>query len=740
MPSDEKPFDDTSDTGQILKPDESIASVENNSLIQRKLEQLQLQLQAYESRLRLMAEAETVLREREHRLRSIFHQTSQLIALLEPNGTVVEINQSALDFAGVTAGAVVGRSFWDTQWWAIAPKIQAQLREAIARAAVGEKICYETSVLGVGNRVITIDFSLKPIWNNDKQVIFLLAEGHNVTQRKQTQAEIDQLNVELEQRVAQRTAQLAASNQEKEEALQRERQAREQAEAARAEIQLYADIFESMQVGLNVWHMVDPTDATSFELVAANPVARRLAAQPDENCLGQRILDCFPNAPQEDLDSLVRVVHSGQDEGRRETYHRDERVPDRCYSYKVFPLSDRKVGVAFEEITERKRAERALSESERRYAALAKISPVGIFRTDSKGNCLYVNDRWCEITGLSLKEALGASWFQTIHPDDRQQVVAEWQQAVQESAPFQSEYRFQQPDGNILWVVGQAIVETGNHGEVISYVGSITDITERKQVELVLQERAQELIYLNTVLARTGALAEKRNQELDQFAYVASHDLKAPLRAIANLSEWIEEDLQEQFQLPEESKHQMQLLRGRVQRMESLINGLLEYSRIGRIQIPTETVVVADLLAEVIDSLAPPASFTIEVAANMPTLTTKQLLLEQVFSNLIGNAIKYHNRTDGKVTISLRDQGKFYEFAVKDDGPGIAPAYHEKIFAIFQTLEARDTRESTGIGLSIVKKIIETEGGTIRVESQVDAGTTFYFTWAKRSPEDKSTS
>lgn len=261
-------------------------------------------------------------------------------------------------------------------------------------------------------------------------------------------------------------------------------------------------------------------------------------------------------------------------------------------------------------------------------------------------------------------------------------------------------------------------------------VAIIRDMTEVQATQAKLESRATELSRVTAILAQTNAALEGRNKELEQFAYVASHDLKAPLRAIANLSEWIEDDLQ--GSLPEENQHQMQLLRGRVHRMEALINGLLEYSRVGRVQVEAEAVNVKTLLDDVIDLLGIPAKFTITIGP-MPQFSTKALLLRQVFANLISNAVTHHDRPAGTITITAIEHSTHYEFAVADDGPGIDPTYHDKIFAIFQTLEARDTKESTGIGLSIVKKIIEAENGQIWVDSAEGQGSTFRFTWPKTS-------
>ena len=222
---------------------------------------------------------------------------------------------------------------------------------------------------------------------------------------------------------------------------------------------------------------------------------------------------------------------------------------------------------------------------------------------------------------------------------------------------------------------------------------------------------------------------EKQNRELDQFAYIVSHDLKAPLRAISNLSEWIKEDLG--TNLPEDSKKNIELLQNRVQRMSALITGILEYSRVGRIKVEQEKVDTNKLLAEIIDTLSPPERFNMNIQPNMPMLKTEKILLQQVFSNLISNAIKYNDKAIGEISVSVKELEVFYEFTVMDNGHGIAPEHQEKVFDIFQTLESKDKTESTGIGLSIVKKIITEHGCTIRIDSEIGKGAKFIFTWPK---------
>ncbi len=222
----------------------------------------------------------------------------------------------------------------------------------------------------------------------------------------------------------------------------------------------------------------------------------------------------------------------------------------------------------------------------------------------------------------------------------------------------------------------------------------------------------------------------KMNQELDQFAYVVSHDLKAPLRAINNLAEWIEEDI---GTTTPEIKSNLNLMRGRVQRMENLINGILDYARVGRRKLEKNTFTIKTLLDEITESLEVPPGFTINFPDTDINITTEKILLHQVLANLIGNAIKYNDKAAGLVRVQVTLHKEHFIFSISDNGPGIPQKYHEKIFGVFQTIEARDTRESTGIGLAIVKKIVEEQDGSIWLESEFTGGATFYFTWPYKS-------
>ncbi len=230
---------------------------------------------------------------------------------------------------------------------------------------------------------------------------------------------------------------------------------------------------------------------------------------------------------------------------------------------------------------------------------------------------------------------------------------------------------------------------------------------------------------------RLIARLSNSNEELESFAYIASHDLKSPLRAINNISQWLEEDLAD---INDTSKGHLALLRSRIKRMENFLDDLLSYSRAGR-NIENTEIISADHLAnDVVQLLNVPEGFKVEVSDNLKSINIPRMPLEQVFHNLISNALKHHDKEEDTIVIEGRDIGGFYEFSISDSGAGIPEEFHDKIFDMFKTLRPRDEIEGSGIGLALVKKILTNFGGSIRLESEVNKGTTFIFTWPKATP------
>lgn len=243
-----------------------------------------------------------------------------------------------------------------------------------------------------------------------------------------------------------------------------------------------------------------------------------------------------------------------------------------------------------------------------------------------------------------------------------------------------------------------------------------------------LQRLSQSLNIMSATLARNFSELKTKNQELDQFAFVVSHDLKAPLRGIDNVTRWLEEDHEDE--LTPVVRQNLDIIKGRTLRLENMINGLLEYARIGRVKKGAEQVDLSQLLSQLCNELVPP-SFSVDIRNTLPPFRTDRLRLEQVFSNLVSNAVKYNDKEEGMIRITSEDAGGNYLFSVTDNGRGIQREYFEKIFVIFQTLQERDAFESTGVGLAIVKKILDDKKSNIHVESKVGEGTTFTFSWPK---------
>lgn len=363
------------------------------------------------------------------------------------------------------------------------------------------------------------------------------------------------------------------------------------------------------------------------------------------------------------------------------------------------------------------KTEEAAHTSKRLEEVVGSISEV-LVQLDGEGNFTYLNHAWENITGYPVHASLGqnlAGFFPSLESREKLMALLDLKTEGKEET-----VKIVTANGDEKWL-GVSLSPYHNGGEHIGYTGTLSDVTARVSAETKLKAYMRDL--------------ERINAELDQFAYVVSHDLKAPLRAINNLSEWIEEDISDM--LEGETKDQFKLLRGRVHRMENLINGILSYSRAGRIKTVKEKFAVRGLVDELCESFSTkkPLSFKIE-GDSATEIEAEKIALTQILQNMISNGIKYNDKPEIEITVGWKDLGTQFEFYVGDNGPGISPEFHERIFVIFQTLQARDEVESTGVGLAIVKKILDEKHSTIRIESTMGEGTTFFFTWPKNETKD----
>ncbi|MEP6508277.1 MAG: PAS domain S-box protein, partial [Gemmatimonadales bacterium] len=430
--------------------------------------------------------------------------------------------------------------------------------------------------------------------------------------------------------------------------------------------------------------------------------------------------------PIEDCPIHKAAQHGGTVTREDEVFWRKDGTP-LSVEYSTSPMSLREghrgAVVAFADITDRLEAQQMVAESEARKSAVLRSTLDSIISMNADGNVTEFNPAAARTFGYTRDEAIGKPLGDLIVPERLRGAHRGGLKRYLETGKEQViGKRLELPAmrKDLTEFDCELTITRSDIGDQPAFTGVLRDISERKQIESERKTSEAERDQLIKALARS-------NTELDQFAYVASHDLKAPLRGIANLSQWIEEDLGEK--LGGENKSQMGMLRGRVHRMEALIDGILQYSRAGRVKARPESIDTGALVAEVIELMAPPREISISIAPNMPTVTAEKIPLQQVFMNLIGNAIKHTGKEIPTIGITWSDAGPFVEFSVGDNGQGIAPQYHERIFGIFQTLEARDKVEGTGIGLSVVQKIVDAKGGRVWVESEVGRGARFKFLW-----------
>ncbi|MGR3274515.1 PAS domain S-box protein [Acaryochloris marina NIES-2412] len=351
-----------------------------------------------------------------------------------------------------------------------------------------------------------------------------------------------------------------------------------------------------------------------------------------------------------------------------------------------------------------------LQESETRFYSLADNAPVLIWLSDAQGRCTYVNQTWESLTGQSLQAQLGEGWLNTIHPEDRDRVQTLFQKSCDQQCSFEQEFRQARADGVYRWILATGVPRVAAD-RFSGLICSCMDISDIKHSQKRLEQAIQEL--------------QRSNQELEQFAYIASHDLREPLRKIQSFAELLQDDLAQQLD-QDQSRYFGYIMSG-AERMQCLIQDVLQYSRVGRSDKALESVAlnyVLDIVQSDL-SLAIEESQAVIEFESLPSIYAHTVEVTQVFENIINNAIKFRSETPPRIHITAEQQSEYWEISISDNGIGIPEDSLERIFVMFQRLHNPKQYPGTGIGLALCRKVIESYGGTLTCTSTLGEGTTF---------------
>lgn len=360
------------------------------------------------------------------------------------------------------------------------------------------------------------------------------------------------------------------------------------------------------------------------------------------------------------------------------------------------------------DITERKRADESLKQQ----AAVLENMTEGVNVADPDGTIFFTNPAFDRIFGYERGELLGQkiSVLNSLSPEENTLQISTIMEALKAEGIWRGDLRNRKKDGTCFYT--SASICAQEIGGKLCWISVQEDITKRKQAESELKRFADEL--------------QASNQDLERFAYVASHDLKTPLRGISSLAHWLRAGYSSK--LDERGIELLNLMTKRIFRLNDLIEGILHYSRVSREVASLVEIDLNEVVASAVDLISPPAHITITVPKPLPILRGNLTRLTQIFQNLLSNSVKFVDKPVGQISVSCEAQDDKWLFCLSDNGPGIDKKYFDKIFEIFQTLHPRDVVEGTGVGLTLVKKIVEISGGKIWVESRVGEGTEFYFT------------
>jgi PAS domain S-box-containing protein len=629
---------------------------------------------------------------------ALIESMTDIVIVIDAQNRVVDLNPAAQRAIGYTSSEAIGQR---------ASKVLSNWPDLVERYRDVTEIRSEI-VLGETEKQRYFDLHILPLRDKREHLTGRLVVLRDITKRKQAEVVLQRAHDELEQRVEERTTELVAANEQLKHEIEERKRAEEALEFTQFSVNCSADPI--------VWIRQDG------RLIDLNEAFCRSVGYSREELLSMTVHDIDPNYPGEVWPEFwERLKAAGS--LTYESYYRSKegRVFPVEISANFLEYKDKEYHCSFvRNITSRRRGEERLRASEERYRTLVETVPDVIFSLSADGNLTSLNPAFEKITGWSRAEWIGKSFHTILHPDDLAEAVGHFLSALSGKISPIFEARVLSKSGRNITreFIGAPHIKDG---KVIEVIGFAREITDRKKAEEALKTKTEELA--------------RSNKELEEFAYVASHDLQEPLRMVTSYVQLLARRYQNR--LDSDADDFISFAVDGATRMHTLINGLLAYSRVGTQGKPFEPTNCEMILQQSLDNLKMTMEETGAVVTHdsLPTVMADNLQLGQLFQNLIGNAIKFHGEEPPRVHVSVRPEGNQWVFSVRDNGIGIAPEFTERIFLIFQRLHGKEKYPGTGIGLAVCNKIVECHGGRIWVESELGKGATFYFTLPRQGEQ-----
>lgn len=367
-----------------------------------------------------------------------------------------------------------------------------------------------------------------------------------------------------------------------------------------------------------------------------------------------------------------------------------------------------------EDISLEKNYYESIKSEKEKYSNIIANMNMGLLEVDNHDTILLANQSFCEMSGYTLLDLIGTKASDLLSSVSDKKVIQTKNEMRSSGISDSYEVTAKTKDGQTkFWMISGAPNYNVN-GEIVGSIGVHLDITQQKSLEL---QKEQLLVRL-----------EKQNEQLNEYAQIVSHDLKSPLRSIHSLISWIKEDNIGEFS--PQSVEYLKMIENKVEKMDHLIHGILTYSKIDTLELTNEKINLNDVINNIINIIHIPDNIKVTIVSKLPTIVADKYRIQQLFQNLIGNAVTYIDKPNGLVEVDYIEEKQHYIFSIKDNGPGIAKENQEKIFKIFQSFTKHD--RSTGIGLSIVKRIISNYNGDIWIESELNLGSTFFVKLPKK--------